>query len=399
MSPLGVGIVGTGQRCMFFFGPYISAHPEKACLVALADHNESRLKGATEDLGRDIHAYNNVSAMLQDPQLEAVIITTPDFTHREMLEKILEAGKHVLCEKPMATTIEDALEMTKRAMASTQVVQIGFMLRYAPFFVKLKEVVDSGVVGPLVQVSASEVVEYYHGAAFFRRWHRFRRNSGGLLVHKACHTLDVINWLVGAIPKWVSAAGGIDTFLPKEGAADRCRICSLNETCPATYRVSGYNWIYQTRQERQDPLANANDLCVYNSEKDSVDNAVMIVQYDNDVRLTFSFATTGARHDRHFLLVGQKGQIHANQADGVIAVESVGGKPQTTLIPEDLRGEHGGGDEPLIDSFFQCVASQDSPVVDVLAGFYSVVLGVAATRSIDHGGQRVDLGSYLNQVR
>ena len=327
-----------------------------------------------------------------------MIITTPDFTHREMLEKALEAEKHTICEKPMATTMEDAIAMTKRAIASPQVVQMGFMLRYAPFIVHLREIIESSAIGPLIHVNASEIVEYYHGAAFFRRWHRFLRNSGGLLVHKACHTLDVINWIVNSRPAWVNASGGIQTFVSKDGAEERCGDCSLAATCPASYQVNAYNWIYQTLQERQDPLAHANDLCVYNSGKDSVDNAVMNVQYENGVRLNFSFTTTGARHERHFLLVGQKGQIYASQADGTICVEKVGGKSETIQFPEELRGEHGGGDDILMDSFLQCVATETRPVADILAGLYSVALGVAATRSIELNAQRVDLNSYLDQV-
>ena len=163
-KPLGVGIVGMGQRCMFFFGPHIRANPDKARLVALADQDETRLKSALDDLGGDLRPYNSVDALINDPEVEALVITTPDSTHRGILDKALDAGKHVLCEKPMATTIEDALHMTRRALSSPQVVQIGFMLRYAPFVIKLKEVVDSGVIGPLVQISGVEVVEYYHGA-------------------------------------------------------------------------------------------------------------------------------------------------------------------------------------------------------------------------------------------
>lgn len=389
--PLGIGIVGTGQRCMFFFAPYLRAHPDKVRLECLADQDQARLQSAIEDLGPDIRPYGSIDAMLQDPLVDAVIITTPDWTHRQIFDKALDAGKHIICEKPMATTLEDALHMTRRAMATQQVVQIGFMLRYAPFFVKLKEVVDSGLIGPLVQVSAAEVVEYYHGAAFFRRWHRFKRNSGGLLVHKASHTLDVINWIVGSAPAQVSAFGGINTFTPNPKAASRCRDCSLRPTCPAAYRPDDYNYVYQTGQERAAQAKHANDLCAYNSEKDSVDSAVLIAQYDSGVRLGFSFSTTGQRHERQLLLIGQRGQIRASQADGVITVEPVGEKPETTLLPEELRGEHGGGDDFLVDSFLECVATGSRPVAGVVAGLHSVALGAAATQSIDQGGCAVDL--------
>ena len=289
-------------------------------------------------------------------------ITTPDWTHRALLEAGLEAGRHLICEKPLATTLEDAVAMTQRALESPLVVQVGFVLRYAPFF---------------------------------RRWHRFRKNSGGLLVHKACHTLDVLNWLVGGTPVWVSARGGTATFIPRAGAATRCRDCSLADGCPSVYRPHAYNWIYRTIQERENLAASADDLCVYVSEKDSVDNAVMQVSYDTGTHMTFSFATTGARNERRLLFVGQEGQIHASQADGVISVEPVRGKAESVVLPEELRDDHGRGDEPLMHSFFKCVDSGARPVADVLAGLHSIAIGVAATRSIDLDGQGIDLRPSL----
>jgi predicted dehydrogenase len=390
-TPLRIGIIGTGQRCMFFFAPYIAAHPSAARLVALADQEASRLRSAVADLGGAVRAYPDMDTLLQDTEIDAVIITTPDYTHRHMLDKALDAGKHVLCEKPMATTLEDALHMTRRALATPQTVQIGFMLRFAPFFVQLKALLEAGTIGRLLQVSAVEVVEYYHGASFFRRWHRWRRHSGGLLVHKACHTLDVINWLVGAVPEWVSARGSTSTFVPNPHAASHCQACSLTPTCAAAYDRERYNYTYLPRQESAPAGALAVDLCVYNAEKDSVDNAALVAQYANGVGLTFTFSTTGQRHERHLLLLGERGLIRASQAEGTITVEPYGAASHATVLPEELRDEHGGGDTPLMEEFLACVTTGKRPTADVLAGLYSVALATAATQSIDRGGEAIDL--------
>ena len=398
MSTTGVGIVGAGQRGMRFFASSLRADPNRARLVAVADQDEERLQTAVDDLGGGVQAYGSLDAMLDDPEVEAVVITTPDFTHRSVLEATLEAGRHALCEKPMATTIDDAVEMTTMAMASEKVVQLGFMLRYAPFFVQLKELVDSGVIGRLTQINASEVVEYYHGASYFRRWHRFRKNSGGLLVHKAGHTLDAINWIVDSPPSWVSAIGGTDTFVPLEGAADRCRECALTSSCLAAHLPGHKNYTYPTLRQRQDQVKHAPDLCVYNSDKDSVDNALVTAEYDNGVRLSFSFATTGSRHERSLMLVGERGHIEASQAEGAIAVRPVGAEPEIIVQPDELRTEHGGGDEVLLDGFFQCIDSGRRPVADVLSGLYSVAVGAGATDSIEQDGRRVDLARYLDRV-
>ena len=330
--PIGVGIVGTGQRCMATFAPYLLEHPKQARLVAVADQDSARLGSAVEEMGAPVRAYEDLDSMLQDPDVDSVFVTTPDFTHRLMVEQALDAGRHVLCEKPMATTMDDAVAVAKKAMASRKIVQIGFVLRHAPFIVKLKELVEAEAVGPLVHVAVNELVEYYHGAAFFRRWHRFREKSGGLLVAKACHTLDVANWLADAPPAWVSATGGIDTFVPREGAAERCRDCQYEESCPAAYRPEHHNYIYRTPRQREDREADPGDICVFNSDKDSVDNAALSARYENGVNLRFSFTITGGRHDRRFLLVGREGHIEASQGDGTIAVWRAGAEPETTTF-------------------------------------------------------------------
>ena len=218
------------------------------------------------------------------------------------------------------------------------------------------------------------------------------------MVHKASHTLDVINWWVDALPVEVSARGGIGTFVRKPEAASRCRDCRLIETCPAAFRDNAYNYIYQTREERAGRIASSADLCVYNSDKDTVDHATLMAQYANGVELTFSFTTTGSRHDRQFLIVGQRGQIKASQADGVISVEPLGEESRQIVLPEELRGDHGGGDAPLMEDFLSCIERRHRPIADVKAGLYSVALAAAATQSIDQEGRAIDLRGVLEGV-
>ncbi len=393
--PLGIGIVGTGQRCMTFFAPHIISHPAVARLVGLAEHNAARLESARGDLGITVRGYTSIDALIENPDIDTVIITTPDFTHREMLDKALAARKNVLCEKPLAATTEDALHMTRRAVAAPQVVQVGFMLRYAPLCMEIKRIIASGIIGSLVHVTAAEVVEFYHGASFFRRWHRFRQNSGGLLVHKACHTLDVVNWWIDSAPVTVAAQGGLATFVPNSQPVSRCRDCALAGICEASFDKKRVNYIYQTRDERAGNAETNADLCVFNSEKDTVDNAALTARYANGVGLSYAFTTTGSRHDRLFLLVGQRGHIKASQADGMISIEPAGSKAHTIVLPKHLRGDHGGGDAPLLEDFVSCIRQGRRPLADVKRGLCSIALAAGATESIDLGGQPVDLQGIL----
>ena len=191
---------------------------------------------------------------------------------------------------------------------------------------------------------------------------------------------------------------GIDTFVPQEGAAERCRDCQYEESCPAAYRPEHHNYIYRTRRQREDREADSSDICVFNSDKDSVDNAALSARYENGVNLSFSFTITGGRHDRRFLLVGREGHIEASQGDGTIAVWRVGAEPETTTFQDELRREHGGGDEFMMESFFDCVATGNAPVAGITSGLHSVLLAAAATISIDQAGRNVDIRPYLHQL-
>jgi predicted dehydrogenase len=331
--------------------------------------------------------------MVQDPLVEVVLITTPDFTHRQMVDIALDAGKHVICEKPLATSIEDALHLARRASAVPQIVQLVHILRYAPFIQTLKGIVESGVVGSVIQVSAAEQFEYYHAASFFRRWHRFTANSGGLLVHKACHTLDIVNWIIGAMPVSVRAKGGIDTFLPDAAAGARCRDCSLAPECPVHYRPFMNNGFYLTRTQAADPAKYANDICPFNSDKDSVDNAEIHVTYDNGAKGSYTITSTGHRRERRFVVWGDQGSILANQIDGEIIIAST--KASKALrLSNSYRGNRGGGDARLLASFCERVAMGRRPLSELISGLHALAIGVAATQSIVHGSKKVDLSPY-----
>jgi predicted dehydrogenase len=396
MQPVKLGIIGTGQRCIYFFVPYIKSSPEKVKLIGIADNNPERLNSANQDIGMPIKSYSNYEDLLENPDIEAVIIATPDSTHKIIFEKALARGKDILCEKPLATTLEDAIHMVKISLKAKNILQLGFMLRYSPFYSKLKEIIDKGSIGRIQNIKIHETVESYHGATYFRRWHRFVEKSGGLLIHKACHTLDIANWLIEDKPSWVSATGGIASFLPKQGTAMHCKDCQFKYDCSASYRFGGWNWNYLNQSERENLANDHNDLCVYQTTKDSVDNAVVKVQYSNQINMEYNFSATGSYQERHFTIKGSSGIIIASQHEGNILISQTNLPDQLIKANISQSNEHGDGDNPLMDDFINSIRSRKAPIADILSGCLSVAIGDAATKSINNNSKWINIDSELS---
>jgi len=209
-----VGIIGTGGRSLAYLDILRQMQQQTG---ALCDINRERL-----DTYRQVHlpdldpgrAYLDYHDLLSDPTIDLVLICTPDTTHREIALSAAQAGKAMLLEKPVATTPSDVMAVYEGLKNYTRPVFLGFVLRYAPFYRQIKAMVQSGILGGIVTIRAQEMLDTRHASSFFRRWHRFSTNNGGLMNAKCCHDLDILNWLLEGEPVAVSAFGGNRVFVP-----------------------------------------------------------------------------------------------------------------------------------------------------------------------------------------
>ena len=162
------GIIGTGQRAYGAYGRLLTgAFAQEAELVALADTNEKRLKAVARRLDvNGIALYRDYNRMLAETELDAVVVETPDFTHEQVATDVLQAGKHVICEKPLATTVAGCQKILA-AQGPEQVLQVGFVLRYNRVYSTAKKLIDDGVIGRVQQIVATD---NRRGADYFRRW-------------------------------------------------------------------------------------------------------------------------------------------------------------------------------------------------------------------------------------
>lgn len=349
------------------------------------DHSADRRADAVDLFGIGVRVSGDVRAPLSDPDLDAVIVAVPDHLHRSVAEAAFSAGKHVFLEKPMATTIDDANAIIRAWRRSERILQLGYVLRQAPFYAAIRDVIRNGSLGPLRLAMLTEQLDVRHGASFMRRWHSNSGLSGGLMVHKGCHDLDLVCWLTGARPRRVSSFGGQATFA-QPAPAQFCSVCDRRADCPYADNALHER---RTAAERRDPTAFGLDRCVFHNEKDIVDNQVVAFELEGELRGTFTLAVQGpARSERTITLIGDRGTLKGVFEDGHFVITFTDqGQPAHVWHNDgqDLKG-HGGGDIVTLIGFLDaCLGRTAPPISSVDDALQGLVFAFAAERARKSG--------------
>lgn len=372
-----IAVIGVGQRG-YAYVSMLKEHPDVQ-LAALCDTSPERLKCFAGELGcADLPCFFSVEELLSWGKFDAVVITTPDFTHKECAVKAFRAGKHVMLEKPMAPTAAECREIIAASKESGKILQIGFVLRCHPVFKAVKKELEDGTVGQLLSINCSESLGVMHGASYMRRWHRKSCNSGGFLLAKCSHDLDLMSDLTGALPRRVSSFGGVDFFTHDKQKAAVCSKCD-DENC--RFRFHG-EMVRMTPEEEAAPGEKLFDLCVFNDDKDVVDNQQVIIEYANGVRGTFSLNLFAPAPKREWRLVGTCGYIDADTGKKEYTVSfSDGREGYVRHCEADNKSAHDGSDMIFLNEFVNCILTGNPPEADALAGLSSTVIGNAIDKA------------------
>lgn len=383
MSVMGLGVIGTGSRAIGYLQRVFNALvDEKAAqVVGVMDANSVRAAEGGKDL-RAAHVYKDHQALLEADGLDAVFIMTPDNVHAPLVVDALNAGKHVFCEKPMATTLEACNAIAKAAEKAPGIFFAGHNVRFGLGRTMIREI-RKGRAGPIRMVFGRRFVR---GAKYWHRWHRSRAGSGGLLVHKGCHWMDQMNWYADGHPKFISAFGGQDVHTPdrRPNAPRRCLECDDHCEHYKDIKAKDHSVRYFLNAEHEDGYLA--DLCVYAPGADVFDNAVVNVQYDNGVRGNYMECHFAPISDlaTELGVVGDDGMLHLRHSAGNFDILFTCAKTQTTEnIPLDL--EKPVGDEATIRAFVDCARKGERPESDVEAGWDSAVMGIVAEESARSG--------------
>lgn len=237
-EPIKAVLIGAGNRGMTIYGDYALKYPHKLKFIAVAEPIDIRRKKFSELHNiSDINCFESYTDLLSKNKLaDLAFICTQDQMHINPTIKALDQGYDVLLEKPMAHTLEGCLQIVKKAEETGKLLGIGHVLRYAPFFSKIYETIQDGLLGELINITHSENVSWYHMAHSFVRgnWSK-KKLSSPMILAKCCHDLDLLYWMVGSQPKFVQSVGNLMFFKSDnapDGAPKYCvNNCVIKDTC------------------------------------------------------------------------------------------------------------------------------------------------------------------------
>jgi len=384
-----LGIVGVGGRG-YGFGR-IAVTNRHCEVVALADPNTERADRVAHNLEISVPVYDNMEQMFAKTDLDALIIATPDYQHKEQALKAFEAGKHLLLEKPIATTVADGLAIAEGARTFDRVLYMGFNMRHDMVVVEMKRLIaEQNAVGTPFHLTS---LEYYNGGrTYMARWNRLSKYSGGLFVHKGTHDFDVLNWInMPARPAWVAASAAVNAldqdhlpFTLEEGETygPYCSDCPVAHKCPDAAPSHWYDPHQDKKPLFDDETAAIDgyhkDLCIFQSDKDTHDNAMALVEYDNGSRAYHSEVFVTQRSNREYIIIGDLGHLEADLHANRIDIYPRWTKNKVTHNLKRATGGHGGSDPDIVDRFLQSVLRGERPRAGVADGVWSLAVGCAA---------------------
>jgi len=416
-------IVGTGGRSRMFHEAISSTFKDACELVGLCDINGVRMdlanRWAQEKFGQKpvpTHKPGEFDAMVKKLKPDVVVVTCLDRLHHHYIIRAMELGCDVISEKPMTVDDEKAREIIQTKKRTGRNLTVTFNYRYSPRNTKVKELIHSGAIGDVVSVHFEWMLDTAHGADYFRRWHRDKRNSGGLLVHKSTHHFDLVNWWIDSVPEEVFAWGrlafygrenaerrGVSEFYQRvKGSAVAAKDpFALNIEDPATKEM-------YLDAEKDDGYQR--DQSVFGDGINIEDTMSVLVKYRNRAVLTYSLNAFCPWEGYRVMFNGTKGRIEmdiverpflipkgADPADPSYADKGEGEKQVIRLQRlwqkaenitwEEGQGGHGGGDGRMLKEIFEGANPADPlrTAANHVDGLKSIIVGIAGNHSLNRG--------------
>lgn len=408
---LTVAVLGCGGRGKCY-SSYMSKLPQKFKLVSICDFNQEKINYSKnvynipeENCFLDENDFFNVK------RADLLVLSTPDREHVRQALKALELGYHILLEKPISSSKEE-LEMLLQAQRKyNKIILVCHVLRYSPTFNKVKELLDSGVIGQLKIMESIEQVSWWHQAHSFVRGNS--RNEGlqsSMIMQKCCHDLDLIQNYVGSKCKTVYSIGDLAFFNKQnkpENTPDNCGTCRLKETCPYSAEYSyitrwkekgcppnqwPFNFLTNDYPLTEEKLRKAYEngpygRCVFSCDNDVVDNQFVSMTFENGVKATLTMTAFTAGHGRIMTLHGTLGEIkfYGDDREDAVHLLVYGKEPQVFYVKDLASGntgyDHGGGDYMLCQQLYDMIYGNTPCTTSLEASIESHLIAIAAEQS------------------
>ena len=409
-------LVGTGGRAIFFYTAIARDYAATSIIVGICDTNQTRMNYANsklEGLGHGAvptFAASDFDQMVAQTRPDEVIVTTIDRTHNQYIVRALELGCGVITEKPMTIDAPRCQEILDAADRTGGKVRVTFNYRYAPHNTKVAELLRAGAIGTVTSVHFEWMLNTSHGADYFRRWHRDKRNSGGLLVHKSTHHFDLVNFWLRTRPATVYAQGDLK-FYGRENAEKRGETKfysrasggDVAKTDPFALHLEDHAALKAMYLDAEHEDAYYRDQSVFGDGISIEDTMNLLVRYRNGAVMTYSLTAYAPWEGFRVSFNGTGGRLELEVVEnsyvnsgGDQALEGSLEKRTLTLRPlfekpreidiDDGVGAHGGGDTVLLNDIFgEPVTDEYMRAASHIDGALSILTGIAANRSIATG--------------
>jgi predicted dehydrogenase len=388
-------IGASGRAAGMFAKPMVQELAEYAAIVGIYDPNPLRIEALKEMSGVDCPAYDDCDRMLAELKPDGAVITTVDRYHHEYILKCLDAGIDAIVEKPMTIDEEKCNAILEAEKRTGRKVTVTFNYRFTPYVTAVKQAIRDGLVGKVLNVDFEYLLDTVHGADYFRRWHRRKENSGGLLVHKSTHHFDLINWWIEEEPVEVMAFGTRRFYGPTRAErGERCLTCSYKKSCEFYFDIDEVEMNRNLYSQCEEADGYYRDRCVFADEIDIEDSMSVNVKYSKGALLSYSLIAHSPYEGYKASISGTKGRLEVAEYHSGIRCDEPAyyfdlydrdGRKVEYTVPK-ASGGHGGGDEKLRRMIFE--GGLPDPLghqAGSFAGAVSILIGIAANKSIKEG--------------
>lgn len=439
-----LAFVGVGHRATRFIDEFATRHRDRAAIAGFCDTSRVRLAAHNRWL-QEKHGLPPVpeatpdgfESLLRATQADTVVVATIDARHHEFIARALDAGCDVITEKPITIDAERCRSVLAAAARHPERrITVAFNYRWAPTNTRVKELLAAGTIGEVKGVALEWSLDLQHGADYFRRWHSEKACSGGLLVHKATHHFDLVNWWTDAIPASVYAAGGL-AFYGRANAVARGqgdlaaypRYTGEPAARHDPFRLDleanpGFRALYRAAEAETGYLRDRN---VFREGIDIEDHATVVVRYRTGLLLTYTLNAFGPREGMRVVFHGDRGRLeyyqfgrshaprrendegHVSASHAHPAAESEA--PPCSTEQTFIRvyphfaaaysvpalagpGGHWGGDPIMISHLLNGAADPLGRIAGHEQGIASALVGITANLSLAQG-RSVDLAGCL----
>ncbi len=394
-----VVLVGTGSRGSETWGKsLLDGFSEWVEMVGLCDINPKRVEYAKKYMGAEnakTYEAKDFDLMIKETQPDAVIVTTTDRFHVDYTVRAMELGVDVISEKPIATEADQCQRILDTEYKTGRKVTVGFNMRFMNMSPEIKRIMESGELGKIISVDFQEYLDLDHGSSYFRRWHGKKKYSGSLLVHKASHHFDLVNWYLDDDPVEVQAMGKVAFYGHNHEFRGRnCRNCAFTDKCDFYWDITKSQRMMDLYAKCEDADGYLRDGCVWDNDIDTYDVTSTQVVYGNGTILNYSQNTNLPYEGQYICFTGEKGRLDVRlynrqpwEEPAPIEIR-ISKDTETTKIYtiQNDKGGHGGADHKVKDLIFNPEKKDKlRQKAGSRAGVLASLIGIAARQSIETG--------------